>query len=195
MRSSRNISSAFFFFPKKGFNRLLRILMEYPDCEGVNAMGVDETTPESVNAWESSPAGVGLRAAATILDWFILVFTSIFLSFLPESISQQPDVILTLMLVGGLLYYIFFEGKFGATPGKMLIGLKVVYSDGSPCDYKAATIRTLLRVVDALPILYLLGLISILVSPRKQRLGDRLADTLVVKGIWLKLRLGGNRGQ
>jgi uncharacterized RDD family membrane protein YckC len=154
-------------------------------------MRVDETLPDAVSAWKATPAGVGLRTVATILDWFILVFASMFLFILVEAV-MPPEIVVGLTCIMALLYYILFEGKFGATPGKMLVGLKVVQSDGGPCDYQAATMRTALRIIDFLPVTYLVAVVSVWLSPRKQRIGDRLAGTMVVKGLWLKLKVGGS---
>ncbi|MPM99374.1 hypothetical protein SDC9_146565 [bioreactor metagenome] len=81
----------------------------------------------------------------------------------------------------GLAYYVFFEGKIGATLGKMAVGLKVIKLDGSPCDIQAAVLRTLLRLIDALPAAYLIGVISVWVTELNQRLGDKVAGTIVVR--------------
>jgi uncharacterized RDD family membrane protein YckC len=61
------------------------------------------------------------------------------------------------------------------------MGLRVETLDGSPYSPTKAFIRNLLRVIDALPFLYLLGLIVMVSSKRKQRLGDMAAGTVVVK--------------
>ena len=62
----------------------------------------------------------------------------------------------------------------------------VVKEDGSPLTYKASLIRNLLRIVDALIILngiptYLIGGITLLLTKKKQRIGDLVAKTVVVK--------------
>lgn len=77
-------------------------------------------------------------------------------------------------------YYWLLEGKTGATLGKRALGLVVVKADGSECDLSTAAIRTVLRVVDVLPLLYLLGLIVVAVTSKNQRVGDLAAGTLVV---------------
>ena len=60
--------------------------------------------------------------------------------------------------------------------------IKVVESrTGKPGDYGKALIRNVLRLVDWLPFLYLVGGILVLVSERRQRLGDLVAGTVVVK--------------
>jgi len=80
-----------------------------------------------------------------------------------------------------LLYFIVLEGMWGATVGKMVAKIKVVREDGSACGIGSAVIRNVLRIVDALPFFYLIGLILISRSHKKQRLGDSLAKTVVVK--------------
>ncbi|RLJ02251.1 MAG: hypothetical protein DRP08_04710, partial [Candidatus Aenigmatarchaeota archaeon] len=78
-------------------------------------------------------------------------------------------------------YYIYFEGTSGQTIGKKLLNIRVVKEDGSPCDFNAALMRNILRIVDALPTLYILGIILMATSPTVQRLGDRVAHTVVIK--------------
>jgi uncharacterized RDD family membrane protein YckC len=78
-----------------------------------------------------------------------------------------------------LLYYFATEATWGQTLGKRLLGLVVVGSDGSPAGTGKIAVRTLLRLVDALPFLYLVGFIAVLVTPNKQRLGDLAAGTVV----------------
>lgn len=83
--------------------------------------------------------------------------------------------------VGGLLYHVLLEGRWGQTLGKRLLGIVVVREDGEPCTYAAATIRTALRLADALPVAYIVGLVAIGLTERHQRLGDLLAGTIVVR--------------
>ena len=80
----------------------------------------------------------------------------------------------------GLLYYIVFETMFGATPGKQLMRLKVVQLEGRPLTLGAVVIRNVLRLVDILPVAYILGGLLVQVTPRAQRLGDFAAGTSVV---------------
>lgn len=65
--------------------------------------------------------------------------------------------------------------------GKWLLGVVVVRGDGEPCSYRAAAVRTALRSIDWLPIGYLLGLIAIGVTEDRQRVGDLVANTRVVR--------------
>ena len=68
----------------------------------------------------------------------------------------------------------------GATPGKKALGLRVVNDDGTPVQMAAAMIRNLLRAADFLPVLYGAGLVSMLVNREFKRLGDLVAQTVVV---------------
>lgn len=79
-------------------------------------------------------------------------------------------------------YHVVFEGTTGRTPGKLALGIEVVGEDGEPCGYRAATVRTLARFVDFLPVAYLAAFASMGLTERRQRLGDLLAGTVVVAG-------------
>lgn len=59
--------------------------------------------------------------------------------------------------------------------------MKVVREDGSPCRLGPSVIRNILRIVDILPFLYIVGMVLIARSGKKQRLGDRVAHTVVVR--------------
>jgi uncharacterized RDD family membrane protein YckC len=80
------------------------------------------------------------------------------------------------------LYDILFEVlASGRTPGKRATHLRVVRAQGAPVDLPASAIRSLLRLIDWLPTFYLLGLASVLLTKRNQRLGDLAAGTLVIR--------------
>ena len=68
----------------------------------------------------------------------------------------------------------------GATPGKKAMGLRVVSDDGTPVQPAAAVVRNLLRAVDFLPVAYGLGLASMLINREFKRLGDLVAQTVVI---------------
>jgi uncharacterized RDD family membrane protein YckC len=80
-----------------------------------------------------------------------------------------------------LAYYVFGEALTGATIGKGMVGIRVVDEHGEHPSLGAAIGRNLLRPVDGL-FFYLVGAIFALASPRRQRLGDRAAHTVVVRG-------------
>jgi uncharacterized RDD family membrane protein YckC len=86
-----------------------------------------------------------------------------------------------LMWLLWLVYFTYFEGTSGQTIGKKFTHIKVIKENGSKCDFGSALVRNILRIIDHLPFLYILGIILIVVTEKKQRLGDMLAKTIVVK--------------
>lgn len=84
-----------------------------------------------------------------------------------------------LAAVGGLPYHVVLEGRYGRTVGKAVAGVVVTSEGGDRPTSAAATTRTVLRFVDWLPVGYLLGLASIAVTERDQRIGDLVAGTVV----------------
>lgn len=79
-------------------------------------------------------------------------------------------------------YGIVLEWKWrGQTLGKRLLRLRVMDVQGLRLDLSQIVIRNLLRFLDSLPVLYLVGGISCLVSSKAQRLGDLAANTIVVR--------------
>ena len=79
-------------------------------------------------------------------------------------------------------YFFLFEATWSRTPGKYLQGLAVVDPSGGRCGWRRALVRTLVRVVEANPLLFggLPAGLAVLASGRNQRLGDLAAGTLVV---------------
>ncbi len=91
--------------------------------------------------------------------------------------TEVPWLWLTLVW---FVYFVVPEAMFGATPGKHWMRLKVVRLDGRPLDLPSVVMRNVLRFIDALPVLYLLGGLFVLLTPGSQRLGDMVAGTTVV---------------
>lgn len=91
--------------------------------------------------------------------------------------NAVPWYVLTAL---GLLYFTVPEALFGATPGKYWANLRVVSVDGRALGLGAVLMRNGMRLVDYLPVLYLLGGVSVLFTTNSQRLGDRAAGTTVV---------------
>jgi len=127
------------------------------------------------------------RLIAVFIDHLIaFALTMLVLAFVPESLPMVKAVFFFLIY---LVYFVVMEALFSRTLGKLFQGLVVRKLDGSRCDWKAALIRSALRIVEVNPLL-LGGLpagLVIISSKRKQRIGDILAGTLVVsnKSQWL----------
>jgi uncharacterized RDD family membrane protein YckC len=82
--------------------------------------------------------------------------------------------------VAAISYFVLLEGLFGDTLGKAIVGIRVTNLNGRPAGWRAVLIRNVLRVIDYLPGLYLVGALVARFSSRRQRVGDHAAGTLVV---------------
>jgi uncharacterized RDD family membrane protein YckC len=142
---------------------------------------------------ESTARGVTVnerRIVAGIVDVIaLLVILALMTALFGESSSTESGgasfelsglpFIVTVAL--WFLYYLVPEMLTAKTLGKKLLGLRVVSEDGTPYGPGKAFLRNLLRLVDGLPVLYLLGVILVVVTPKHQRIGDMAAGTLVVR--------------
>lgn len=129
---------------------------------------------------------VGRRALACLFD---LVLTAILSSvaFVPLLfVPLQLVLVLVLLLLYLLLFCVFyfahvvvFEGFWGRTLGKALMGIEVIREEdgGVPGPWRAALRATMFLFVDML----LVGIFVVLASPKRQRPGDMAANTLVVR--------------
>jgi uncharacterized RDD family membrane protein YckC len=81
-----------------------------------------------------------------------------------------------------LAYYVACEAAVGQTLGKMLLKMRVVGEGGAKPSFGQILGRNLMRIVDGLPFLDLVGFITALATGEKgQRVGDIVAKTYVVK--------------
>jgi len=80
-----------------------------------------------------------------------------------------------------LLYFALLEGLSGATLGKWIAGLRVIRTEGGRPGLLRGLLRNLLRFVDGLPTLNIVGLVLILCSAQAARFGDRVAGTRVIR--------------
>jgi uncharacterized RDD family membrane protein YckC len=149
-------------------------------------------TPEQTSL-EYPIAGLGSRFLAILADTAIQVVLSFFVlivgSIVGASLSGFWKVgaqwtvaiifILLFLLYSGYfaLFEIFWNGQ---TPGKRFAQVRVIKDDGRPIGAYEAIVRNALRLVDSLPTLYGVGLLSIFLSKQSKRLGDFVAGTVVV---------------
>jgi uncharacterized RDD family membrane protein YckC len=149
-------------------------------------------TPEQTSL-EFPLAGIGSRFLALAADTAIQVMVLLFLFLLAEMVAPVAHMLGSAslwvdagLIIGGFLVYVayfaFFEAVWnGQTPGKRLVGLRVMKDDGRPIGVYDAITRNLLRIVDQLPgIIYAVGIIVMLFSDKSKRLGDHVAGTVVV---------------
>src|SRR5437588_144902 len=158
-------------------------------------------TPEHL-VLELELAGVGSRIAAAACDAVLLGVLYVGLGMgLVALLTQResPGAWSTLVAVLAVLalfllfwcYFLLFEAlNHGRTPGKRLMGIRVVMDTGHPITLAAAAVRNLIRVVDGLPF-GLVGLAFVLFHPQNKRLGDIVAGTVVARDRPEDLQLAG----
>lgn len=157
---------------------------------------IDIVTPENIafsyllaGPFRRLPAyliDVGIRAALLVSVGFAAMFFG-----MATSSALGIGVVLIAWFVLSWFYGGLFEALWnGQTPGKRLLGLRVLSIDGRPINAMQAVLRNVLRDVDAWPMvglggvfgvpLYMLGLVTMAANDRYQRLGDLACGTIVV---------------
>lgn len=145
-------------------------------------------TPEGAD-FQFVISGAGTRAVAWLIDRLIqagiLALVSILALFLlpfgEAGAGMGFGGILIMSFVLDWFYFSLFEAYWnGQTPGKRSQGLRVVRTNGTPIDPASAIGRNFLRAADMLPFFYTVGMISMLMTRRLQRLGDLVFDTMVI---------------
>ena len=142
-------------------------------------------TPEHV-VIQLELAGVGSRLAAASVDVFLLFVMEWLLSVVISAAGHGE--VYWLEAVGVAIGFVMFWGYFalfetlngGRTPGKQMLGIRVVMETGHPVTWAAAVVRNLVRFVDGLT-LFFLGFLLVLFHPQNKRLGDIVAGTIVVR--------------
>jgi uncharacterized RDD family membrane protein YckC len=139
--------------------------------------------------------GVAIRFVAQLVDVIILGVVFWLLGFTGAgtitidaataqvTISPLFGLLILIDVIIAFLYFTVLEGWNGQTVGKMVLKIKVVkQADNSSISYGEAAVRTILRIIDLIPFIapYLLAAVLIWSSEDKQRLGDRVAHTVVV---------------
>jgi len=146
-------------------------------------------TPEGVPL-ELTLAGVGSRFASALLDYIlqfiILVALALVLRYGAGFSPGSSSVSAAFWVVGFFAVFWGYDVAFevlnsGRTPGKAANGLRVVRESGAPVTFGPSAVRNVIRIIDLLPGTYLVGITSILVTKRNQRVGDLAAGTLVIR--------------
>ncbi len=140
-------------------------------------------TPEGVDLVLRA-AGPVPRALAWAVDTILQVAIGFALS-LSVGILGLGGFGVGLFLIGLFVlvwfYPVIFEVRaHGQTPGKRMLGLRVVQENGTPVGWSESVLRNFLLVADFLPLLYLAGLVTMFLDSSFRRLGDLAAGTLVV---------------
>jgi uncharacterized RDD family membrane protein YckC len=153
---------------------------------------IEIVTPENI-AFDYVLAGPFRRLPAFLIDFAIraVVLFLLAMGCLLLSVASLSGIGLGVFLVVWFVLSWFYGGLFetfwnGQTPGKRLLGLRVLSIDGQPINALQAVLRNVLRDVDALPLalsfvpLYMLALATMTANNRFQRLGDLASGTIVV---------------
>ena len=131
----------------------------------------------------------GRRIVATLLDGVVFGLVNVLLARVLGTDEGSSGFDLTTLSTDGSLwlvafavvYYIVLEGFTGRTAGKLITGIKVIDAEtGGRPGLVSGVVRTALRLIDGL-LGYIVGLIIVVNSDRRRRLGDMAAKTLVVR--------------
>ncbi|MFD0698256.1 RDD family protein [Paenibacillus sp. GCM10027628] len=150
-------------------------------------------TPEQVQL-QFQTAGLGSRTLAHLIDTLILLIVNGLLllsavgvsrlyagKWLPGVADYMIAILIILFIILNLGYFVCTEAFMGGqTPGKRVIGLRVLQNNGQSATLLSIIIRNLFRLLDVLPSSYFLGAVVMLFSPRDKRIGDMVAGTIVV---------------
>jgi uncharacterized RDD family membrane protein YckC len=133
-------------------------------------------------------AGVALRFVAVLIDGLVLLVPLLVVALVfGDRYSTTENGTHTVGVTAGgwwpllviFAYYVVSETFTGKTVGKRAVGLRVVDVSGDPIGLGQALLRNALRIVDAF-LFYLVAAISVWTSSERQRIGDRVANTVVV---------------
>ena len=141
---------------------------------------------EGISVGELVYAGFWIRFVAKFVDGIVLGIVNMIIGFLVISTSVDPQTAITGTIASMFLqictaagYSSFFLGRFSATPGKMVFGLKVITSDNGQVSYMKGFGRYFAEVVSAM--ILCIGYIMAAWDPEKRALHDRICDTRVVR--------------
>ena len=130
---------------------------------------------------------IGERIVAFLIDGFILYLYLILVQYIGQAIGYIYEDnwtqrgLMSLIFLPAMFYSLIMHSLFnGRTVGKLLMKMRVVKVDGSPVHWSNYLVRWMLRLVDIWIFLGAIGLLTILFSDRRQRLGDAAAGTVVI---------------
>ena len=133
-------------------------------------------------------AGFWQRCVALLIDMTLFGLVVVPLYFLGSGLLAivAGSPILLWLLIGSFvtfplwLYYALFEsGRWQATPGKKLLGLKVTDTGGAQIDFGQASVRFFAKILSHL--IWNIGFLMVAFTRRKQGLHDLIARTLVIE--------------
>jgi uncharacterized RDD family membrane protein YckC len=143
-------------------------------------------TTQNVNL-DYKIVSIGERIVAFLIDGFILYLYAVLVNLIGDAIGYIYEDgwtqrgLMALIFVPAMFYSLLMHSIFnGRTVGKMLLKMRVVRLDGTPVHWSNYLVRWMLRLVDIWIFLGSIGLLTILFTERRQRLGDAAAGTVVI---------------
>jgi uncharacterized RDD family membrane protein YckC len=149
-------------------------------------------TPEQIGL-HFALAGVGSRFLAILLDTVFQIVAALLVTIAIVAViavtgpGGAPSVwLLAFAALGAFLllygYFAIFEILWnGQTPGKRIIGIRVIKESGRPLTPAETIGRNLMRIVDQMPAMYAIGLVTMFLNSRNKRLGDLVAGAIVIR--------------
>jgi uncharacterized RDD family membrane protein YckC len=167
------------------------------DCKPIFVQRMREGTPGSIGAVVYG--GFWRRFAALLVDSTVVfymvspLFYLILIAFLvpafkpgldrpavpPPAIAMLPLFVFLVFLIAPLFYNVYFTAKGGSTPGKMLLGLRIVTASGGPIGSGRAIGRLFARALSS--VIFYIGDIMAAFDSQKRALHDRICDTRVIR--------------
>ncbi len=157
--------------------------------------GYEIITSDNVKL-EFDLAELGSRSVALLIDiliqgsillFFLFIFTETGRSLYWHALYYEGVIALYLLVVFAVTwgYFVFFEILWsGRTPGKKLLGLRVLSDSGRAVSFSNVLLRNVLRIIDQ----YMgVGIIVAFFSVENKRLGDYIGSTIVVKEQKIKM--------
>lgn len=173
------------------FNQIKKDENTFLPSEGTEGIQANEIKTD-IN---KSKGGFWIRSLAFIIDLiFINILIRIFAWTIqlgvitgarimlakPETFLDLREFLITTIGIAIIVFYfVYFHGRTGQTPGKRLLHLKVIRTDGGPLGFDKAIERFFCYLISLLP-LYI-GFIMITFNKNKQGLHDIIAHTYVIK--------------
>jgi uncharacterized RDD family membrane protein YckC len=144
-------------------------------------------------------AGMGGRCFAFIIDWHIRLLMALAWFFgalifitgntstdiLDQALIENSSQVFYVAALPAFLIYFFYHPALevlmhGCTPGKRMVGVRIVSSVGLTPSVGALLTRNIFRIIDSLPVWYIVGLATALFHPRQLRIGDIAAGTVLI---------------
>jgi uncharacterized RDD family membrane protein YckC len=143
-------------------------------------------TPENVT-FDFELAGLGARGLAWAIDLAVMggmillsTLLVLFMSFVVEDLAMAAHILAIFLVLWW--YSALLEWRWGGqTVGKRIVGIRTLQQSGVRITFLQAVVRNLVRIVDLLPAVYLVGAASAIVDRHGRRLGDFAAGTIVVR--------------